>query len=152
MTRVSLKDEIHLIKHVCCPRELTAAEIWTKCLFSTRLVPGKTSNWLEQPQVKWWQSDFLIKTPCVSSRLPPVCVRVFFSFFLLPNAVYTCLFMLPQDALSTQMEHITVKCKKKKICSLATGNAIAIQKEKWFFFNCCNSKWTIYYKCKDLKC
>ena len=65
----------------------------------------------------WWQPGFFqIRLLVCLQRLPPVSGWLvgWLLFLRLPNAVYTCLFMLPQDALFTKMEHITAELEKKK--------------------------------------
>lgn len=62
----------------------------------------------------WWQPDSQISF-LLCLRCPTPRVWLVGCFFLwLPKAVYTCLFMLPQDALFTKMEHITAKLWKKE--------------------------------------
>lgn len=105
---ISVLVEIYSIKCVFCSREPTAVEIWTKCLFSLQCDSCQESpaSVFAQPQVKQWQLPYL--TPYVSSVPANVwlvgCFILFYLFFSslyffssLPNAVDTCLFMLPQD-------------------------------------------------------
>ena len=89
-----------------------SAEIWTICLFSSQRGsrperPASGLHSLRWNAVAAWLPN---QTPCESSVPAASHVWLLGCFFLwLPNAVYTCLFMLPQDALFTTMEHITAE-------------------------------------------
>lgn len=109
-----------------------SAEIWTICLFSSQRGsrperPASGLHSLRWNAVAAWLPN---QTTCESSVPAASHVWLLGCFLLrLPNAVYTCLFMLPQDALFTKMEHITAEWgggKKKR--PVFTGSSIT---NKW---------------------